>query len=222
MTKAQAVAVLQTAQREYGWLERDQELSAVEHVGLELLDNLDGEELPLELGRLRDEAAAEYAKGLTVDTREGVAWAVRKILDARDELSRVKAAQRSEVARAKRQLEAREEWFRERIYSWFVNQERDTPSSVRLPEAQARIQAYTIKSGVRIEDERLAVAAILEDVGTFEALRLGLIESIYKVRRETVVNHVLNTGQLFSGVSLDPQDREAIKLVGVRADKKGG
>lgn len=121
------------------------------------------------LHRLQAERQDEFVSSFMVDSRRALAWAVRRVREAEDELDRTKAAMQAEVSRLERRFERREEMLAYKIEGFARSippKARDSDIGIRVPEAAMRIELRDKKGGWKVLDSGLAMSAL--------ALRLGL------------------------------------------------
>ena len=175
-----------------------------------------------------------YLAAFRVESRRHAAWYARKWIETKQRIERQKRARDAEIQRLQRKLDLLRE-VQPALIEWAKQQERDTKTSIRLPEAGARVQFYDKKAAADVADEADLLSWITETMGEFQALDRGLVESKIRLKvsavKEYLEQHAMpdealgafvypDTGETVPGVVYQPA-HEAVKIVTVQKRKKG-
>ena len=155
----------------------------------------------------------------TKPSRGWVEWALKKILESRRDVTRTKIVQKRERSRAERILAGREDFFLARVQTWFDGQVRDTPSSVRVPDAHCRIQARKIPPGVTIHDERDCCESLIEEIGVMRCLELDLLRTSYTINKTETKAFLEESGISVRGATYREEETESISIVETGRDR---
>lgn len=224
-----ALDAVEAEERHHDALLYERYLSEVESAGLDALHDNQGrspEEVIEHIERERAAAAQTYQDRLEamdgladLPSRGWVEWALKKILEARRDVARTKIVQKRERSRAGRVLAGREEFFLARVKAWFDGQVRDTPSSVRVPNAHCRIQARKIPPGVTIHDERDCCESLIEEIGVMRCLELGLLRTSYTINKTETKAFLEQSGISVRGATYREEETESISIVETGRDR---
>lgn len=175
--------------------------------------------------------ADAFVTSFIVDDRPKLVWSLRRWREANDEAERMEAILKAEVRRAKAKLDRREEWFLYKIGGYARTLKRDTPKSVRVPEAGVRVEFRDKPGGWRVVDSAAFMAYATNRLGPIASMSKGVVEqrivlneaAAKKVAEEWAMEHAkANGGEVpgFPGMEYEDEVPEGkLVLVRIKADQ---
>lgn len=135
----------------------------------------------------------------TIDSEEKAAWAVNKILSFDEQIERVKEQSKLLVESLEKEKASFEARFLLELEEWARANMPRKGKTVKLITGQ--LQFRRKPGGPRITD-----AAAFTDWARRHAQDLLTVETVYKPNRPAVWAHVTETGELFPGVEVLPEE----------------